>query len=265
MKRFLLEPFNEEARVPAGNCQHVWKHWAKLSGRPLTHPIGDPMTIQDCRIKESLDRDGYCVVKDVFSAEEIARMRREVTAMLAIRASPHNGGISCKPERHESDLACRLLSDNRLAACGELPAIVHFHADTVHDWHVDLEPRAQSADREAGASIYKIAIYLQDHPHQYGLSVIPGSHKQGNMPRVPLHLGTRAGDIVIFDVRIRHAGRFPNHAERVMTTLAWWLQRSRLIDETGRHHLFRCLRYALQPRRAAHRLAVFLTFRTTEG
>ena len=75
------------------------------------------MTIQDRGIEEALDRDGYCVVKDVFSAEEIACMRDEVTAMLAIRASPHNGGISCNPERHEFDLACRLLSDTRLATC----------------------------------------------------------------------------------------------------------------------------------------------------
>ena len=236
-------------------------------GEPLAHGTGDlPMTIQDRGIKEALDRDGYCVVKDVFSAEEIACMRDKVTAMLAIRASPHNGGISCKPERHESDLACRLLSDTRLAACwgGELPAIVHFHADTVHDWHVDLEPPARSADSGGWASIYKITIYLQDHPHQDGLSVIPGSHKQGNMPRAPLHLGTRAGDIVIFDLRIRHAGRLPNRAERAMTTLAWWLLRSRLIDDTGRHHLFWRLRHLLQPRPAAGRLAVFLTFRTTK-
>ena len=145
------------------------------------------MTIQDRGIEEALGHDGYCVIKEVFSVEEIGRMRDEVIAMLAIRASPHNGGISCNPERHESDLARRLLSDTRLATCwgGELPATVHFHADTLHDWHVDLERPARANDSGVWAPIYKIAIYLQDHPQQDGLSVIPGSHKLGNMPRAP--------------------------------------------------------------------------------
>jgi ectoine hydroxylase-related dioxygenase (phytanoyl-CoA dioxygenase family) len=35
------------------------------------------MKIQAGDIKEALDRDGYAVVRDVFSAEEIARMRRD--------------------------------------------------------------------------------------------------------------------------------------------------------------------------------------------
>ena len=64
--------------------------------------------------------------------------------------------------------------------------------------------------------MYKIAIFLQDHPERDGLSVVPGSHKEGSTPKAPLHISSRAGDIVVFDHRLRHAGRLPNLAERLI-------------------------------------------------
>jgi hypothetical protein len=79
-----------------------------------------------------------------------------------------------------------------------------------------------------------------------------------------LHLATRAGDIVIFDLRIRHAGVFPNRAERLITAFAWWLHRLRLVDDAGRHRLIWRLRHPLEPGHPAERLAIFLAFATAE-
>jgi hypothetical protein len=217
-------------------------------------------------IREGLDRDGYAILRGVFSGEEVTWMRREVRAMLAKRARPHNGGLSCTPQPGESVLASRLLDDARVSPWkGELPSIIHLHQDTVHDWHVDLEPPAPATVfNGTPASMYKIAIYLQDHLQWDGLSVIPGSHKEANTPRAALHLSTRAGDLVIFDLRIRHAGHLPIGAERMIATLTWWLYRVRLVNDPGRHRLYRRFRHLLQPGPAAERLAIFLTFATSQ-
>ena len=62
------------------------------------------MEVRGGGIKEALERDGYAVVRNVFSPEEIARMRGEVTALLA--ACPvHQGGLIVGPAPLEADLA----------------------------------------------------------------------------------------------------------------------------------------------------------------
>jgi hypothetical protein len=119
-------------------------------------------------IKEALERDGYAVARNFFSTEEIAWMRGEVTATLArIARRAHNGGLLCTPKRHESDLANRLLDDAQLAAHwgGELPDTVEFQADTVHDWHVDMdiEPRTRAVMlRIASGRTYTYRIMLTE-------------------------------------------------------------------------------------------------------
>lgn len=217
------------------------------------------MEVRGGGIKEALERDGYAVVRDVFSPEEIARMRGEVTALLAANARSINGGLIVGPVALEADLARRLLDDARLAAAveGEFPCQIHIHADTFNDWHADLEPPGWTAVFSgAPAWMYKIVIYLQDHPDRDGFSVVPGSHKEANTPRSPLHVSTRAGDIVVFDHSVRHAGRLPN---RLIGALAWYLYRLRLLDTPGR--LFR-LQHLLQPAPPVQRLAIFLLFAT---
>ena len=231
------------------------------------------MAAQGAGILEAIECDGYAVARGIFSADEIACLRSEVASVLAAEARPHNGGLCCTMERRGSGLARRLLDDARLAAvAGDaaaapcfLPAI-HLHSDIVHDWHVDLEPADRAAVMSAAsARIYKIAIYLQDHADRDGLSVVPGSHSENGTPRAPLHLATCAGDVVTFDVRLRHAGRFPNRIERLISTIAWWLRRVRLVDDAGRQSLLRRLRFLLEPRPAVERLAIFLTFGTTQA
>ena len=222
-------------------------------------------TIRSDGTKQALERDGYAVVTNVLSAEEIAWMRGEVIALLASKARPLYGGLCNGPvPRESSDLARQLLDDTRLAShCGsELPCEIHVHADTISNWHTDLGPPART-DMFSGAPawMYKIAILLQDHPNRDGFSVVPGSHKEANPPCPPLHLATRAGDIIVFDLRIRHAGRLPNRIECLFTTPLWRLYqlRPRLIAETGQH-LFRLFQQLRHLRAPAERLAIFLYY-----
>ncbi len=218
-------------------------------------------------INEALERDGYAVVKDVFSAEEVAWMRSQVTTLLASKARPLNGGLCNGPVPREADLAGRLLEDARLASyCGgEYPSQVHVHANSLADWHVDLELPDRTALFSGNAGwINKIAIYLQDHPDRDGLSVVPGSHQKKNMPHTPLHLGTRAGDIVIFDLRLRHAGWLPNRTGRLIAVFAFIPYLFRLVRSKGHQRLFRLLRHLLQPSPLPERLAIFLLFETEQ-
>jgi ectoine hydroxylase-related dioxygenase (phytanoyl-CoA dioxygenase family) len=259
------------------------------------------ISITGADIKRALDRDGYAVVKDVFSAEEIGRMRDEAGALIAANSRCLNGGLCSGPAPRDSDLARRLLHDTRLASPwdGRLPSQIHVHADTFNDWHVDFErpcrigalhgassmfdgasawvkklisndwhadsklPPGNAKFSAGSAWIYKITIFLQDHPEQDGLSLIPGSHNQWDTPRAPMYAGTLAGDIVIFNTRIKHAGRFPNRTERLIETLADSLHRVRLVDYTGRQRLqyrFRRTQHWLNP--APERLAIFLFYAT---
>ena len=230
------------------------------------------MNIQPGAIKKALERDGYAVVKDVFSAEEIAGMRGELRDLLAKKSEPLNGGLCSGPVPRDSGLA-RLLHDPRLASpwSGELPCQMHAHVDTYNGWHVDFEsPTRKTPMRISGISpastwIYKIAIFLQDHSDRDGLSVIPGSHEEGSTPRTPLHVCTRAGDIIIFNHRIWHAGRLPTGSERLIETFASWLNGLHLVDYTGRQRLqrrFRMLQHLIRSAPTRDRLAIFLFFET---
>jgi hypothetical protein len=193
-------------------------------------------------------------------------MRGEIAATLALSSRPCNGGVAEGPLPRHCDLARILLNDARLAFYrgGELPVQIHVHADTLNDWHPDLKPPAPTTiSSEAPAWLYKIAIFLQDHPEQDGLSVVPGSHQQGNTARAPTHVRTRAGDIVVFDLRVQHAGVFPSRIERLIQNLALSLHRIRLVDDPGGQRLFRLFRRVkqlVQPTGAVKRLAIFLFY-----
>jgi len=213
------------------------------------------VTLKDPIFMERLDRDGYAVVKQVFSTNEIAQLRGEARALLDSKSRKMNGGLCHGPVCHESDLAERLLHEPRLAfgGRGELPRQIHVHANTYNYWHADLHPLNQN-DLSSAAWMYKVVIYLQDHSERDGLSVIPHSHKQGNTIYQPLHVCTRAGDIAVFHHSIQHAGRLPN---AVLGNIASRLYRLRVIDTPGRLYWFQNL---FQLTCDIERLAIFLYY-----
>ena len=222
--------------------------------------------LPDCSIRKALEREGYAVVKAAFSLEEITWLRHEAEELLAKKPRTVNGGLCVGPIPRGSGLGRLLLDGHRLARqCGEqFPWEIHVHSDTYNNWHADFKPLDQDeVFSRATAWMYKIVIYLQDHLERDGLSVVPRSHKNGTRSRAPLHIDTRAGDMVIFNQSVRHAGRFPNRAERVFETFADALYRTRLIPYIARRRLqrwFRQLERLLQRTPASERLAIFVTF-----
>ncbi|MGK7885855.1 MAG: phytanoyl-CoA dioxygenase family protein [Crocosphaera sp.] len=90
------------------------------------------------------------------------------------------------------------------------------HCRTLSAWHKDDGMTVMKGgyfgfptyDQE-DCKVYKIALYLQDHDHnKAGLTVRKGSHKFSDINQgEETYLKTKAGDIIIFDVRLTHTGQ----------------------------------------------------------
>ena len=73
-------------------------------------------------------------------------------------------------------------------------------------------------ENDENYGVYRMAIYLQDHRNGGGLSVVPASHlipenehKLFNNINInqfedPFYIPTKAGDCILFDVRLLHKG-----------------------------------------------------------
>ncbi len=96
---------------------------------------------------------------------------------------------------------------------------VHLNFTGAKGWHTDsqffhIEQGNYSKDFiDEDYKVYRIAIYLQDHSdNDGGLFVRPGSHIDedlntgDSMPAFDHYAATEAGDIIIFDARLRHKG-----------------------------------------------------------
>jgi hypothetical protein len=90
------------------------------------------------------------------------------------------------------------------------------HSGILSGWHKDDGMTAMEggyfgspAYHEDDCQVYKVAIYLQDHVvNTAGLSVRKGSHRFADLNEGPeTYLKTRAGDVVVFDVRLTHSGQ----------------------------------------------------------
>jgi hypothetical protein len=93
--------------------------------------------------------------------------------------------------------------------------------NTTSSWHNDVPHHPACIDETISADVsfgvYKIAFYLQDQDENSPatLKVRPRSHLRGLVKSMPEKgLGGRAGDAIIFDVRIEHAGQMPTLVDR---------------------------------------------------
>jgi Phytanoyl-CoA dioxygenase (PhyH) len=75
-------------------------------------------------------------------------------------------------------------------------------------WHRDLRRRDLNRDNDKRCRIYQFGIYLQDHTQQSGgLGLWAGTHRRNALMGGDVHFPPiAAGDLVIFDTRITHAG-----------------------------------------------------------
>jgi hypothetical protein len=116
---------------------------------------------------------------------------------------------------------------------------IHLNKQGSQNWHTDVQNSYSEGKHSLGNlkgiwdknnikedyGVYRIALYLQDHTHQGGLSVIPASHLVENNAKVlstyqsfedPFYIKSKAGDCVVFDARLLHKGNPHNEARYSM-------------------------------------------------
>ena len=199
------------------------------------------------QLREQFKKDGYAIVPGVFSAQEIASLRRDLLSIFDTPPTlpgdrprtPKSAALRVElPVRHPQ-LRWLLVHPPLLAAVREILGadFVYLPELSAHDsgyggWHKDTTSQEGAGHRfqwDADFAMLETAIYLQDNHRLYagGLDVIPGSHRRPdryvNRPptfasriknRVEVEVGrkrlpTRTGDLLLFDFRIDHRATQP--------------------------------------------------------
>ncbi|MBI3725402.1 phytanoyl-CoA dioxygenase family protein [bacterium] len=179
-------------------------------------------------------RDGFVVVKDVFSHDEVESMR---AALLAVRDREHEAGLALPFDadmpanvRVNGDLPGKgelrrfdyLVFDPRIISCARQAlgdALLYFGDSTFQTGEGERGFHRDNADRDDRSgpdwkgddySLVRIGVYLQDHAmHSGGLQVKVGSHLASEPRRTPtVRLPCAKGDIAIWNLRITHSGNF---------------------------------------------------------
>lgn len=182
-------------------------------------------------IRDQLRTDGYAVLPDLLGEDEIARLREIVGGFFGSgRGVVFNLGKTQPNAAIEVPELGFLFADPKIAgfykelygADGTLfTGHCDIHDSIVSNWHRDTggpgHPYFDEPCFTDECRVYKMAFYLQDHMDGQGLTVVPGSHREdGNSGGKPVSIQSKAGDAVVFDVRINHRGREPSGLETVI-------------------------------------------------
>jgi hypothetical protein len=228
-ERFDLLKAAEDSRVSAN----------KAGERNMVNPTGEMATLtgelkempdRTNQLQKDLSSNGYILIRDLLTTEQVESLRMVVKRYLKSGGLYQYGG---KFQLHamyvEEEIAKLLTTDtilNRLkditrpldvVLTGECDMMIN----TTSSWHNDVPHHARCIDgsifSDENFRVYKIAFYLQDQDEnsRATLKVRPRSHLKALVPSMPeKSLAVRAGDAIIFDVRIEHAGQMPTLVDR---------------------------------------------------
>jgi ectoine hydroxylase-related dioxygenase (phytanoyl-CoA dioxygenase family) len=184
---------------------------------------------------ERMNANGYIVVRNVFTAEEIQALRaavydhfkynegmrgKDVGRLAMVQPDALNVIAGIRPI-----LAKRKIWELLKNLIGEDPYYCHHsdsHLNWTGGWHRDSIEKPSYFDfvkhdifapeHADDYKVFKVAIYLQDHSRTgVGLSVIPGSHARPGEKKDftgEKLLKSGLGDIIIFNTKIFHRGAF---------------------------------------------------------
>lgn len=166
------------------------------------------------------------IVRNVLSREEIKTLWRLLKKHFAAKGVPANWGLTQSNAVVEVlGLGWLLHHDNVLAVMRHLlgrddimfTSHCDLHWRTLSGWHkydgmtvVDGGYLGAPMYERDDCRVYKVAFYLQDHTPLKGggLTVRKGSHRFASLQQgEKVHLASRAGDAIIFDVRLSHIGQ----------------------------------------------------------
>ena len=175
--------------------------------------------------KGRFDKDGYLLIKNVFTKEEIAQIRKEAYTSLEedkkknltfMHSSKKSNAVYVKGDILSKDHLRHVVLDERIiyivkTVLGGDP--VYFGDGNYHfgvgfrGFHRDNVDRTDltAPDWQGEYPIVRLGIYLQDHKnYSGGLKVKAGSHI--NKSGKSILVDSEEGDVVIWNLRTIHSG-----------------------------------------------------------
>lgn len=175
--------------------------------------------------KKRFDEEGFLLIKNVFSKEEIAQIRKDAYAsfeqdkkknLTFKHPSKMSNAVYAKGDILSKDELRQWLLDDRIlhlvkVVLGGNP--VYFGDSNYHfgtgfrGFHRDNVDRTDmtAPDWEGNYPIVRLAVYLQDHKnYSGGLKIRIGSHI--NSSGKPVFVDSEEGDVVIWNLRTMHSG-----------------------------------------------------------
>jgi hypothetical protein len=154
-------------------------------------------------------RLGFAILHDVYTADEIARLREAAYA-----SRGYGGDLLANPRLRDvvTDgrlvaVAQRLLGTADLVYTGDSSFTIN---GTQRGWHKDNTDRVDpnAPDWDSRYTQLRFGIYCQDHSqHTGGLNLRVGSHDLTNLTSGDtLYVKTRPGDLAVWSMRITHSG-----------------------------------------------------------
>jgi hypothetical protein len=201
------------------------------------------------RLRLSVTEAGFAVVRDVLRPDEVEHLREAIRRGLALSGSrlglgrtqpnasvalPELTGIFAHPRIVA--VVKSLLGDDNVVFTGHCDA----HMNMLSGWHKDSGEAFGGYFRSncfvaPDCRVYKIGIYLQDSDLRSALRVRPGSHRRASLEfGEALRIDTRVGDIVVFDVRLSHAGQLPDTFEKAIKAVNMLFTRNDRTREDAR-------------------------------
>lgn len=223
-------------------------------------------------MRERLERDGFVVARGLLQPNELDRLR------VSLRKHFQRRWLECdcgKVQQHgavaAADIGWLFAHPGILAAVREalgredivFTGNCDLHRNKLGNWHKDMGRVHGGAiagdvhDKEE-CRVVKVGVYLQDQQGEAGcFRASPGTHREeSSVPGEVRSVPTQLGDVVIFDVRLTHAGMLPDPVER----LIW--RGARFASPPGRERAMgRWMKEAWwRMMRKPERMAAFFTF-----
>ena len=167
---------------------------------PVVHGAWTPSAPLSQAQAEGFDRDGYLVLEDIFSAEEVTFLQRQAGKLLAdpealdadtVITEPQGNEVRSIFELHtQSDAMARLAADARLANVARflLDDEVYLHQTRLNYkpgfqgkefyWHSDFETWHVEDGMPRMRALSMSVLLADNTPHNGPLMLIPGSHRE---------------------------------------------------------------------------------------
>lgn len=231
------------------------------------------------RLQKDLSSNGYIVIREVLTPEQVESLRLVVKQYMKSGGLYKNGGKFQLHAMYVVEEVAKLLTSDTIL--NRLKEITHpldlvltgecdLMINTTSSWHHDVPHHPASLDgsifSDESFRVYKIAFYLQDQDEnsRATLKVRARSHLKARAQNMPeMKVAVRAGDAIVFDVRIQHAGQMPTLVDKVLRRLferiGPWLR----LDAQQAFTLTRSIIRWIG--RSSDRVAIFMTFGPPEA